>query len=220
MARLVGGITGRAAGTCAGVQLYKSRRGSGTVTAVRSAPEITAPRSAAQLTQQLRMSEIRRLLDTILPAVTAPIRPLNKAPFGWFADWFALWEPMISGTAPFAALRTTGQTFSKWGAIPRSEFVLTRVSSTSLTLRWPLTPFLPGQYAGDRLFYALFTCSQPWNRTSTYHRWGYGTTSRSGTFPTLASLAPNQPAAVLCFFANAQTTPTKREPLTLLTISG
>ena len=219
MARLVGGITGRAAGTCAGVQLFRARRGSGNVTAVRAMPKPPETWSAAQEIYRLRMQEIRRIIQTFTPIISDSIRAGNTNPFGWFADWFRLIAPQISPGAPLSTLATTGYRLSPFGSFPTASMYLSSASTTSLWIRWSANNLLPGQLLTDQLYFILLTCSKPWDRTSAYYRAESGSGTRSGTLRAISGLAASQPAVCIAWFKRAAAGDTHRDGLQLLTIS-
>jgi len=220
VARLVSGITGRAAGTCAGVQLYKARRGPGRVTAVRASPEITAPRSPAQLMYQERMSEVRRFPTTVNPYWPGYIIQGNTAPFGWFADFFALLAPQISPGAAFTTLKDTGYRSSRFGYITKATITLTRVSTTSLRLTWTSSPLYGNQLATDYIHFALFRTSLPWSRTAANFRYHNGALRRTNAYYTLTGLTSGAAFCAIVWFDRGSGSTYRREPMQLITISS
>ena len=133
MARLVGGITGRAAGTCAGVQLFRARRGPGPVTAVRALPEPPANWSTKQQAHRQSMRDIRTFLDTFASAFPPYLQRPPAPPFGWFAQWFALIAQASTSVPPTFTFSSSARIVGPKAQIPPASFKILRVSSTAMT---------------------------------------------------------------------------------------
>lgn len=218
MARLEGGITGRAAGTCAGVQLFSVRRGSGRTTAVRLSPRTPATRSPQQLLYQQRMADIRTFIDTINPTFATALSRIPQPPHGWFNDWMQLISRALTAAPPAITFSATARIIGQPAALPPASFRIIRVSSTALTLDWSYLPYRPPQSIGDRLFFAMFDPANPFNRTSYRFRVITGSVSRSADYYAMTNWLSGLNPACIAFFCNSQYSPTKREPLQYVTI--
>ncbi len=217
MAILTSGITGPAAGKCAGVQFFKARTKSGKITAARIHTVPTAPRSEAQIAYQNRLQLIRDFWLSTHGRFASVIKNQSTAPFGWFADFYQLLAPMFAAPAPAFSFKTTGNNQSRYGEIPIAPYRFLRNSSTSFSLIWPNSNYLPGQSGTDYLYATVFSCTHPMSRAAGYYLYNFNLTTRSVGQWNISGIAASIPIVVIATFANHNTNPTKRDPLSIMT---
>jgi len=219
VARLFGGFTGQVAGTCAGVQLYKTRRGPGRFTAVRAEPQTTAPRSAQQILYQQRMAEIRRFFSTLLPEWANIYMTIDPPRFGWFTNFFQLIAPNLTPATPFTSFAPPIHQTSRDGTIYPASFTSIRTDPTTGALFWNYNTFAPTQLPTDRLALIILSSAQPWNRTYPYYRANASLKIRSQNGIWFAGMQPSEPLIFLAYFYRNTPDATAREPIQLFTES-
>ena len=219
MAILGAGITGHAAGTIAGVQVYKARTARGNVTAIREAPAPPAERSANQILYQQRMVLIRQFLDTTSNTFSAAVRRMQGPPYRWSNDWLKIISTSLNVPPPGFTFATNARRMGSPTVIAPSAFRLVRVSSTALTLSWSYLPLGKGQSPSDRLYMFLFSASLPYDRTSAKYRIIAGSQFRSSSSYAMSGFTTNHASLAFVFFADTATNFTRREPFQLIPIS-